>query len=161
MYYICNINKKDIVRDLWIMYVTATKIYYMRKETKKNNNKSHVEDEEIDRILKEAGVSDDSDTSTDLSSEDSDTDYSDTSDETVIEEEDESESEQHTSKKLKTTHKKKKKTKKHSQEEMIEEIHNHITSLTKNVPLVKLSVIFLYMGCLWLRLPVMISDFHT
>jgi len=44
---------------------------------------------------------------------------------------------------------------------MIEEIHKHITSLTKNVPLIKLSVIFLYMGCLWLRLPVMISDFHT
>jgi len=157
------------------MYVTATKVYYMRKEAKENKDKSHAEDEEIDRILKEAGVSDsdidsDSDSGSDLSSEDSETDYSDASEKTVLEDDDDDENEggEHTSKKLKTTtsksHKKKRKAKKHkikTQEEMIEDIHKHITSLTKNVPLVKLSVIFLYMGCLWLRLPVMISDFHT
>ncbi|KAG4106824.1 hypothetical protein H8356DRAFT_1627749 [Neocallimastix lanati (nom. inval.)] len=61
--------------------------------------------------------------------------------------------------KNKRTKKKKKKSK--SNEDIIEEILKHIRSPSSKIPLIKLSVVFIYIGCLWLRLPVMISDFHT
>lgn len=154
------------MRDLWIMYITATKTYYVRKEVKKAN-KNHEENEEINRILKEAGVSDsDADSSNSDSTTDSDdtTDYAGSSDETVIEGEDGSHSVSKRQKKTQHSHGKKRKLKKNeakTEETMIDEIHQYISLPPQYVPLVKLSVIFIYLGCLWLRLPVTISDFHT
>ncbi|ORX41385.1 hypothetical protein BCR36DRAFT_588078 [Piromyces finnis] len=167
----------NIVKDIWIMYVTATKTYYIRKEVKEKNKKNE-EDEEINRILKEAGVSDSdtesdsgsdvhSNSGSDIDSSDQSTNINSSSDETVIESENDEENSNSTAKRIKESHHshpKKRKSKKHkakSKETMIEEIHQHITMPPLHDSLIKLSVIFIYMGCLWLRLPVTISDFHT